>query len=189
MKGIVMNSFYSEEELKKIGFKSIGKNVLISRFARIYSPSKIEIGNNVRIDDFTLLSGNITIGNNVHISAYCALYGGGKIIIDDYSGCSARSTLISASDDFSGEYMVGSTIPDEYKNVTEGIIHLKKYVQLGANTVVLPNVIINEGVATGAMTLVNKDLVEWTINVGVPAHKVKDRTKNLLELVKKYEEK
>lgn len=182
-----MNSFYSESELLEIGFKSVGKNVLISRFSRIYSPSKIEIGNNVRIDDFALLSGNIVIGNHVHISAYCALYGGGKIIIEDYSGCSARSTLISASDDFSGEYMIGAVIPDDYKNVVEGTIHLKKYVQLGANTVVLPNVVIGEGAVTGALSLVNKDLDDWTINVGVPIHFLKNRKKKLLELVKKYE--
>lgn len=39
-----MNSFYSREELKKIGFKSYGENVLISKKASIYSPEKIEIG-------------------------------------------------------------------------------------------------------------------------------------------------
>ena len=70
-----MNSFYSEEELKNIGFKTIGTNVFISKMARIYSPETIEIGNHVRIDDFTILSGNIKIGNYVHISAYVSLYG------------------------------------------------------------------------------------------------------------------
>ena len=62
-----MNSFYSDEELKKIRFKSLGENVLISKKASIYSPEKIIIGNNVRIDDFCILSGNIQIGNHVHI--------------------------------------------------------------------------------------------------------------------------
>ena len=70
-----MNNFFNEEELNKMGFKSIGKNVLISKKASIYSPEKIKIGDHVRIDDFTILSGNITIGNYVHISAYVALYG------------------------------------------------------------------------------------------------------------------
>ena len=31
-----MTSFYSEEELLSIGFKSYGINVLISRYARFY---------------------------------------------------------------------------------------------------------------------------------------------------------
>ena len=182
-----MNSFFNEEELKEIGFKKIGTNVKISKRASIYSPNKIEIGNNVRIDDFCLLSGNIVIKNNVHISAYTALYGGGRIEIGNFSGCSARCTLISASDDFSGNYMVGATIPDDYKNVDKGEIVLRDYVQLGANSVVMPNVIINEGTVTEAMTFVNKDLDKWGIYVGLPAKRIKDRSKNMLKLVKEFE--
>ena len=48
--------FYSREQLKKIGFKSLGKNVLISDKTSIYSPENISIGNNVRVDDFSILS-------------------------------------------------------------------------------------------------------------------------------------
>jgi galactoside O-acetyltransferase len=46
------SSFYTPEELKKLKFKAIGKDVLISRCARIYDMKSIEIGSNVRIDDF-----------------------------------------------------------------------------------------------------------------------------------------
>lgn len=182
-----MSSFYSEEELKKIGLKKYGKKVLISKKASIYGAENICIGNNVRIDDYTMLSGNIEIGNNVHISAYTALFGGGKIIIGDYSGCSARCTLISSSDDFSGKYMVGAVIDDIYTNVTKGTIELKKYVQLGANTIVLPNVTVEEGTVTGCFTFVNHSLEKWGIYTGVPAKLMKPREKELLEKVKKYE--
>ena len=64
------NSFYTEAELERIGFASIGKNVLLSRKVSVYSASTISIGNNVRIDDFCILSGSISIGSFVHISAY-----------------------------------------------------------------------------------------------------------------------
>ena len=47
-----MTSFMSREELEKVGFKSIGENVLISRNATIYGAGNISIGSNVRIDDF-----------------------------------------------------------------------------------------------------------------------------------------
>ncbi|PSU67593.1 hypothetical protein CTM67_20550, partial [Photobacterium phosphoreum] len=66
-----MMSFYSYEELKKIGFSSFGDNVLISKKASIYGASKIDIGNNVRIDDFCVLScsnGKFNIGNYIHIA-------------------------------------------------------------------------------------------------------------------------
>ena len=51
-----MNSFLTKIELQKIGFKYLGENTKISRLANFYSPSKISIGNNVRIDDFCILS-------------------------------------------------------------------------------------------------------------------------------------
>lgn len=179
-----MNSFYSREELKKIGFKSYGENVLISKKASIYSPEKIEIGNNVRIDDFCILSGNIKIGNYVHIAAFVALYGKVKIEINDFCGCSARCTIYSATDDFSGDYMISPMVPNELTNVTEGEVILEKYVQLGANTVVMPNVKIEEGTAVGAMSFVNKDLREWSIYVGIPCRKIKERNKNIITLSK-----
>ncbi len=64
-----MNSFYSRKELLSLGFKKIGKDVLISRKASFYNIEKIEIGNNVRVDDFSILSGKIKIGSYVNISA------------------------------------------------------------------------------------------------------------------------
>lgn len=54
--------FYSREQLEKIGFKFLGNNVLISDKTSIYSPENISIGNNVRVDDFSILSA----GGRVH---------------------------------------------------------------------------------------------------------------------------
>mgnify|MGYP002684191689 CR=1 FL=1 len=80
----MITSFYNEEEIVKLGLKKYGKNVLISRKASFYSPELIQLGSNVRIDDFCILSGNISIGSYVHISAYTALYGKFGICIEDF---------------------------------------------------------------------------------------------------------
>ncbi len=183
-----MNSFYTLEELKKIGIKKFGKNVLISKKATIISPDKLEIGNNVRIDDFCLLSGNIKIGDYVHIAAYVALYGKLGIEIGDFCGCSARCTIYSATDDFSGEYMISPMVPEELTNVTGGIVKLNKFVQIGANCVVMPNLEIGEGTAIGAMSFVNKNLEPWKIYAGIPCKVVKERKKSVKNLEKKIKE-
>ena len=107
-----MDSFYNLQELSNIGFRSYGENVKISRKCSIYTPELISIGDNVRIDDFCILSGNIKFGNNIHISAYCALYGSQGIVFHDYSGCSARSTIYWAMDDFSGDIKMGPVCLD-----------------------------------------------------------------------------
>ena len=176
------NSFYSPTELSELGFKSYGKNVLISRLARFYSLSTIEIGDNVRIDDFCIISGHIKLGNYIHISAYTALYGKFGIEMSDYSGLSPRCTIFSASDDFSGDFLIGPMIDSRFTNVTGGKVSIGKYSQLGCNCTVLPGIIINEGVAVGALSLVTSDLQEWSIYKGIPAKFYKLRSKKLLEL-------
>ena len=73
--------FLSNNELQKIGFKSLGTNVLISNKVSIYGAEFISIGDNVRIDDFCILSGKITFGNNIHIGAGSVVIGGGGAMI------------------------------------------------------------------------------------------------------------
>lgn len=46
---------------------------------------------------------------------------------------------------------------------------------IGANVVVLPNVVIGQGVTVGACSVVTKDLEPWSVCVGVPARRVKGR--------------
>lgn len=178
-----MNSFYSQDELDKIGFKDVGKNVLISKKCSIYSPEYIEIKSNVRIDDFCILSGKIKIGSNIHISAYTALYGTNGIILEDYVTISGRNLIYSASDDYSGEYMT-NPMNSKNANVTGGPVILCKHTIVGAGCVLLPNLTLKEGTAIGAMSLVNKSTEEWGMYAGIPAKKIKNRSRKLL----KYEE-
>ena len=176
-------SFYSEEELSQIGFKYIGENVKVSRKASIYSPERISIGDNVRIDDFCILSGEIVLGSNIHISPYVALYGALGLEFEDYTGISAHSVVYSAMDDFGGDYLVGSIHPDSQTNVTGGKVLIRRFSQIGVNCVVFPNLSLGEGVAVGACTLVNRSLEEWGIYAGIPARRLKNRNKGMLKFV------
>lgn len=174
-------SFYNKEELKDLGLKKIGNNVLISKKASLYSPEKIQIGNNVRIDDFCILSGNITLGSNIHISAYAAIYGTLGVIMEDNTGISPRSTIYSAMDDFSGDYLIGPIHSRKYTNITGGKVILRRFSQIGSNCVIFPNLTIGEGTVVGAMSLVNKSLDDWGIYAGIPVKRIKDRKKGLLK--------
>lgn len=176
-------SFYTTDELKEIGFARVGENVLISRFARFYDIANISIGSNVRIDDFCILSGKIDLGNFIHISAYCALYAALGVEMHDYTGLSPRTTIFTASDDFSGNFLIGPMVHKKFTNVNGGKVIIEKYSQIGCNCVILPRVTIFEGVAVGAMSLVIKDLSSWAIYKGIPATFYKNRNKKLLELL------
>ena len=175
--------FYTKDQLTGIGFKSVGENVLISDKCSIYNPGNIEIGDNVRIDDFCILSageGGIKLGRYIHIACYASMIGQGLIQLDDYSQVAARTSILSSTDDFSGEYLVGPTLPKSCTNVRHGKVHLMKYVVLGSSTVVLPGVTLGEGSATGALSLVSKDLEPYKIYAGSPIRFLKERSKNMI---------
>ena len=178
-----INSFYTSNELKKLKFKKIGENNLISRLARFYDIKNIEIGSNVRIDDFCILSGIIKLGNYVHISAYTALYAKFGIELEDYTGLSPRCTVFSASDDYSGNYLIGPMVETQYVHIIGGKVTLKQYSQLGSNCVVLPGVTVMEGAAVGALSLIVHDLEPWKIYKGIPAKFFKERSKKILDII------
>lgn len=182
-----MNSFYATHELNEMNFKSLGENVLISRNASIYSPNKISIGNNVRVDDFCILSGNITLHNFIHIAAYSALYGGlSGITIHDYSNISSKNSIYALSDDYSGETMTNPMVPEKYKMVFNKKVVIERHVIIGSGCVILPGSTLKEGSAFGAMTLINKSSEPWSINVGIPFRKINDRSRNLLMFEKEF---
>lgn len=177
------NSFYSEKELQKIGFRSLGKNVCISKKASIYSPHKISIGSNVRIDDFCVLSGNITLGNHIHIAVYCALFAGDSgITLKDFTTLSSRCVIYAKTDDYSGNALISPTVPDEYTNIFSAPVTLHKHVVIGTGTSIMPGVTIGEGTAVGSMSLVKHSIDAWGIYAGIPCKKIKDRSQKLLEL-------
>lgn len=184
-----MQSFFSTEELQEIGFKKLGKNIFLSRKASIYNPQEIEIGDNVRIDDFCILSGKICLNNYIHVAAYSALYGGDVgIIVSDYCNISSKVCMYAISDDYSGESMTSPLIPDIFKILEKGEIFLDKHVIIGSGCTVLPGVHLSEGSAFGAMTLINRDSEAWSINVGIPFRKLRERKKEILKVLKKFEQ-
>lgn len=180
-------AYYTQEELKDLGFKHIGKNVKISDKASIYNCDQIEIGDNSRIDDFCVVSGKIKIGRNVHITPMCLVAGGEEgITFEDFTTIAYGVQVFTQSDDYSGKTMTNSTIPKEYKNEFMQEVILKRYSIVGAGSIIMPSVILAEGTSVGAMSLVLESTKPWGIYVGSPAKRLKDRKKDLLELEKKY---
>ena len=182
-----MTSFLTEKELTELGLKRLGKNVKISRNARIYGAENVSVGDNVRIDDFCVLSGVISLGNNVHIAVYSALFGGeAGITVEDFANISSRVCIYAVSDDYSGRTMTNPTVPDKYKAVQKESVTIGKHAIIGSGSTVLPGVKIAEGTAVGAMSLCKKSTEPWKIYAGIPAKIVKDRKKDLLSLEKEY---
>lgn len=174
-------SFMSDAELDALGIEH-GEGCQVSKFARFYC-TRLKLGDHVRIDDFAVLTGEIEIGSHVQIPPFCGLYGRYGIRMEDFSGLCPGCLLFSESDDYSGNSLLGGTIPDEYKTSTKGPVHLGRHVVLGVHATVLGGVTIGEGVIVGAFSLVKKPIEDkWAFWGGVPAKRLKDRPSGLLEL-------
>src|SRR5690554_1361378 len=178
-------SMLSRAEVEAIGFLELGENVQISEKASFYGASRIKIGNNVRIDDFCVLSagaGGIEIGNYIHIAVYSSLIGAGKIVLSDFCSVSSKVAIYSSNDDYSGTFLTNPTIPTKFTNVTHADVFIGRHVIIGSGSVVLPGVNLYEGVAVGALSLITKNCEEFSIYAGNPAKKIKNRKRDLLEV-------
>jgi len=175
--------FLNKDQLANLGLKKCGDNVLISDKASLYSPHNITIGDNVRVDDFCILSASteITIGSFVHISCYSSLIGRGRILVGDYCSISGRVSIYSSCDNFVGMGMVNPMVPEKYTYVLDADVIIKDHVVIGCGSIVLPDIILEEGVAVGSMSLINKSPPEWTISRGIPAKVVAERTKSIIK--------
>ena len=181
--------FLSRTELRNFGFKKLGKNVMISDKASIYSPQYISLGNNVRIDDFCILSPGekgIKIGNYVHISCHATLIGRGRIVIQDFCAISGKVSIYSSNDDYSGNYLTNPMVDSEYTNVDEKDIIIKKHTIIGCGSVVLPGVTLEVGTAIGALSLVHKSSNKFDMLAGTPIRLIGKRNTKLLDLEKKF---
>jgi galactoside O-acetyltransferase len=179
----------SQEALEDMGFESVGKNVSLSDKASFYNCAAISIGDNVRIDDFCVLSagvGGISVGNNVHIAVFSSLMGAGAILLEDFCNISSRVAIYSSTDDYSGATMTNPTVPPEYTGVEHADVWLGKHVIIGTGSVVLPGTRLEMGVAVGALSLIKENCPAFGLYAGVPAKRLKERKRDLLEYEKRY---
>lgn len=177
-----MSSFYSESELESLGLDDYGDNVKISKKASLYSPETITIGDNIRIDDFCLLSGDITLGSHIHLAPFCGLWGQHGIRIGDFSGLSSRVSIYSSRADFSGGSLTNPTVPDSYRpgNIT-GEVNLGEHVVVGASSVILPDATIETGAVVGALSLVRDGTIPaWEIHFGTPTRCIQERDREAI---------
>jgi galactoside O-acetyltransferase len=174
-----------EEQVREMGFAYVGKNTLLSERAAYYNCKNIRFGDNVRVDDFCVLSagvGGIDVGNHVHIAVFSSLIGAANISLANYCNISSRVSIYSSNDDYSGSSMSNPTVPAEFKNTQHAKVKIGRHAIIGAGSIILPGVTLEDGVAVGAMSLVKKDCKSFGIYTGVPAKRTGERKRDLLEL-------
>jgi galactoside O-acetyltransferase len=161
-------------------------------YVRIFEPTviinieNIEFGKYILIDSFVLIQAKkkIKIGDHVHIPSFSSITGGGKLVMEDYSGLSSGVRVFTGSDDFKGWGFGNPTLDEKFRNVQIGEVLIRKFAIIGANSVILPDVEIGEGAAVGAGSVVTRNLEPWGIYIG--NKKIGERNK--VEVLKNFEE-
>ena len=106
--------------------------------------------------------------------------------MEDFSGLGGGVRIWLQSNDYANSLI--ST-----KAQITGDVTMKKYSGIGCNSVIMPNNIIPEGSVIGANSFVppNFPFEEWSVYVGNPIRKIKDRNKEsvmaeVAEFLKEY---
>jgi len=149
-----MSLGWNEDIKKSLG--SCGKNVFIGHNVMITQPENVHLGDNVRIDPFTLITSKLKTGNNVQICSHAVLGGGSQtIILGNWSFIGYGSKLFTGSEDYSGEF---GPVNDYWGNnkVFHGDIKFEDFAGIASDVIVFPNVVLPEGVCIGAKSLVVK---------------------------------
>jgi acetyltransferase-like isoleucine patch superfamily enzyme len=127
----------------------IGENFSCDRFCSIYANAGlIRIGNNVSLNSSVIINAEL----------------GEKIVISD--NCLIGPNVILRSSNHNYEKK-GILIKNQGHRPREVILH--EDVWVGANSVILPGVVLSRGVVVGAGSVVTKSFPEYAVIAGVPA--------------------
>ncbi len=163
-------------DLKDLG--SLGINCRIGKTVRINNPTKVFIGDNCIIDDFTYISGNIKLGDFSHIAPNVTISGSaGSLETGKYCGIGSFSSIHLATSDFIEASLYMPSVPEKDRfGGHAGNVLFGDYIQLGVHTTILPGVKLPDGVATAAQTILrNKKFDPWTLYSGHDAKRILKR--------------
>lgn len=151
--GMEMMPLFARNIIFKMLFRHIGHINLIDYKTYFRYPSKIKIGDNVSINRgcMFLASGHSMEDVDIEI--------GDDVVF------SPNVKLLTAGHDY--RFL---DLPDTYGKITIG-----NWAWIGEGAIILEGVTIGTGAVVGAGSVVPKDVEPWTLVVGNPARKIKDR--------------
>jgi len=155
------------------GLLTIGDNAVIRSGSVIYSGTTIgnnfRTGHNILVRENTRIGDDVLVGTNSVVENNCRIGQGVSIQTNVY--VTTNSTLEDKV--FMGPCSV--TTNDKYMQVGATLIGptIKKAARVGANSTILPGVVVGENAVIGSGTVVVKDVPAGATVVGNPARILK----------------
>jgi len=141
----------------------IGKNTKIWHYCHIRE--NVKIGDNCILGRNVYVDFGVTIGNNCKIQNNCSIYHG--TTIED--GVFIGPHVVFANDKIPRAITPDGKLKTD-KDWVIGKIHVKYGASIGANSVILSNVIIGRFAMIGAGSVVTKNVPNFALAYGNPVH-------------------
>jgi acetyltransferase-like isoleucine patch superfamily enzyme len=169
--------------LSGMPFKSLGHDVMIHERVTLVGIENISIGAHVRIDPDVILlaTGPLTIGCYTHIAPGVFIAAKAGFEMKNFANIAHGARVYTVNDDYSGEHLMGPTVPADLLELSPGAVLLEEHANIGAGAIVLPGVTLAEGSVLGALSLISKSTEPWTVYGGVPAKPLKMRRRDVIE--------
>lgn len=153
----------------------LGGNNTIQRGTVIIadSPGSIKIGHDTTVSRYSIIQsvgGYIDIANNSQIGDYCNLYGQGGLKIGNNVMLASGIQIIPNQHGYNNLSIPIKDNPEFSEGIT-----IEDDVWIGAGVLILDGVTVKKGSVIGAGAVVTKNIEPYSIVVGVPARKIKDR--------------
>lgn len=131
----------------------------------------------IRIGDGSFMSKNIymmaprmlSVGTDTHINKDCLLDARGGLTIGNSVSVSHRVNIITGGHHLNSKNFQGKYLP----------IVIDDYAWIGIGSTILQGVHIGKGAVVCAGAVVTKDVAPYNVVAGVPARKIKERTREL----------
>ena len=130
---------------------------------------KVDATSNIMMHTWVLQACDITIGPNCIIGPFTTLDGRGGLTIGRNVNVAGQVLTIG------GYHLVDSVTAE---GIT-GKIVIEDNAWVAMRATILPGVTIGEGAYVGAAALVNRDVEPYTLVGGVPARKIRDRSRDI----------
>jgi acetyltransferase-like isoleucine patch superfamily enzyme len=157
---------------------------ILAATLRIRHPDLFSVGEGSIVDDFCYFSTAVRIGRLSHVANNCSIAGGRAhtFTLGDMSSLSAGVRVWCHAHDFVNDLVClvppGVDLPKD--DLIEGDVAVGHYTAIGANTVIMPAVVIPDGTVVGALSYVapRTELAPWSVYAGVPARRIKARDRD-----------
>lgn len=155
-------------------FLKIGENVIFEDGVRVFHPETIEIGDNVYIGHDSFLKGyfrgKMIIGEHTWIGQSCFLHSAGNITIGKAVGMGPYVKILT-----SVHREVERSKPIIANDLDFGEVVIHDGCDIGIGAIILPGITVGEGAIVGAGAVVTKDVPDYSVVAGNPAHILRTR--------------